>query len=55
MEVFTEDNRRLYLSTVNPEKSNWMRYLRPAAHRKGRNVAAVVKNTDKVQAKIPIL
>jgi hypothetical protein len=31
------------VSTVNPEKSNWLRYLRPAPSRKMRNVAAVVK------------
>lgn len=47
-QVFTEDGRRLYLSTANPEKSNWLRYLRPAPHRKARNVAAVVKNTDRL-------
>ena len=35
--------RRLYVSTVNPEKSNWLRYMRPAQNRKARNVAAVVK------------
>lgn len=38
----------MYLSTVNPEKSNWLRYLKPAANRKARNVAAIVKNTDQV-------
>ena len=45
-QVFTEDNRRLYLSTVNPEKSNWLRYLRPAQHRAARNVASVVRKVD---------
>ncbi len=43
-QVFAEDGRRLYVSTVNPEKSNWVRYLRPAPSRKQRNVAAVVKD-----------
>ena len=47
-QVFTEDNRRLYLSTVNPEKSNWLRYLRPAPQRRARNVAAVVRQTDRL-------
>ena len=35
--------RRLYVSTVNPEKSNWLRYMRPAPNRRARNVAAVVE------------
>ena len=34
---------RLYVSTVNPEKSNWLRYMRPAPNRRARNVAAVVE------------
>ena len=42
-QVFTDDHRKLYFSTVNPEKSNWLRYLRPATNRKQRNVAAIVK------------
>ena len=37
-------DKRLYVSTVNPEKSNWLRYLRPAPSRKARNVAAVVRD-----------
>ena len=43
-QIFTGDNRRLYVSTVNPEKSNWLRYLRPAPCRKMRNLAAVVRD-----------
>lgn len=43
-QVFSEDGRRLYVSTVNPEKSNWLRYLRPAPQRRARNVAAVVRD-----------
>ena len=35
--------RRLYISTVNPEKSNWLRYMRPAPNRRARNVAAFVE------------
>lgn len=42
-QVFATDDRRLYVSTVNPEKSNWLRYLRPAPNRKARNLAAVVR------------
>ena len=34
---------RLYVSTVNPEKSNWLRYVRPAPNRRARNVAAIVE------------
>ncbi len=48
VQVFTEDNRRLYLSTVNPEKSNWLRYLRPAQNRRERNVAAVVRQVTPI-------
>ena len=33
-----------YVSTTNPEKSNWVRYIRPAPTRKQRNVAAVYKD-----------
>ena len=32
------------MSTVNPEQSNWLRYLRPAPNRRARNVAAVVRD-----------
>ena len=35
---------RKYISTSNPEKSNWVRYIRPAPARKQRNVAAVYKD-----------
>jgi len=42
-QIFAEDGGRHYVSTVNAEKSNWMRYLRPAEERGERNLAAVVK------------
>ena len=41
-QVFIPDGKRRFLSTVNPEKSNWLRYLRPAPTRKKRNLAAIV-------------
>ena len=34
------------MSTTNPEKSNWVRYIRPAPSRKERNVATVYKDDD---------
>jgi hypothetical protein len=40
----TEEGGRTYVSTANPEKSNWLRYLRPAPVRRQRNVGAVVKD-----------
>ena len=42
-EVGQRCRRRLYVSTVNPEKSNWLRYMRPAPNRRARNVAAIVE------------
>ena len=38
------DGTKKYVSTTNPEKSNWVRYIRPAPTRKQRNVAAVYKD-----------
>lgn len=46
IQVFTSEGGRLYLSTVNPEKSNWIRYLNPANGRKQRNLAAVVTKSE---------
>ncbi|XP_068083662.1 uncharacterized protein [Anabrus simplex] len=41
-EVFT-DSERLYLSTADPSRSNWLRYLRPAPTREQRNLAPVAR------------
>ena len=41
-QIFIPEGNTLYLSTVNPEKSNWLRYLRPAPTRKKRNLAAII-------------
>ena len=35
-----------YMTTANPEKSNWFRYVRPASTRKDRNVVSVFKNGE---------
>ena len=34
------------MTTANPEKSNWFRYVRPASTRKDRNVVSVFKNGE---------
>ncbi len=36
----------MFVSTVNPEKSNWLRYLRPADSRGLKNIGAVVKENS---------
>ena len=43
VQIFGPNNRRRYVSTVNPEKSNWFRYLRPAPSRDQRNLAVVFR------------
>ncbi|TRY69509.1 hypothetical protein TCAL_09400 [Tigriopus californicus] len=45
-QINTEDNRHIYLSTVNPEKSNWIRYLRPAPSRQHRNLSTVTRDNQ---------
>ena len=45
-QILTEDGRRLYVNTTNPEKSNWLRYVRPAPSREMRNVVTVHKNNE---------
>ncbi|PSN33065.1 hypothetical protein C0J52_14152 [Blattella germanica] len=44
-EVFTE-KERLYLSTFDPDASNWLRYIRPAPAREQRNLAPVVRHGE---------
>ena len=39
-----DNGSRNYVSTTNPEKSNWVRYIRPAQTRKQRNVATIFKD-----------
>ncbi|KAF4520382.1 hypothetical protein B566_EDAN012887 [Ephemera danica] len=39
-------NERFYLSTMNSERSNWLRYVRPAPTKEQRNVAALVRGSD---------
>ena len=39
-----KDGTKKYISTTNPEKSNWVRYIRPAPTRKQRNVSSVFKD-----------
>lgn len=41
--VKNSDNSRTYISTANPEKSNWLRYLRPSPSRKERNLGVIEK------------
>ena len=42
--MITHDGSKKYISTTNPEKSNWVRYIRPAPTRKQRNVSSVFKD-----------
>ena len=39
-----EPTGKAFISTKNPEKSNWLRYLRPAPIRKEKNLCTVYKN-----------
>ena len=32
-QIFTKDSGRRFVTTANPEKSNWFRYVRPAPTR----------------------
>ena len=43
-QVIANDGSKKYISTTNPEKSNWVRYIRPAPTRKQRNVSSVFKD-----------
>ncbi|XP_015124421.1 uncharacterized protein LOC107046333 [Diachasma alloeum] len=38
------DGKSSYISTTNPLKSNWMRYMRPAETKEERNVAVITQN-----------
>ncbi|KAF7989609.1 hypothetical protein HCN44_008283 [Aphidius gifuensis] len=44
-EINTNDKIE-YLSTTNPIKSNWLRYMRPAEKKIDHNVAIVIKNNN---------
>ena len=43
-QITISNGTKKYISTSNPEKSNWVRYIRPAPTRKQRNVAVVYKD-----------
>lgn len=45
-QIGTDDNRQIYLSTINPEKSNWIRFLRPAPSRHHRNLSIVTRDNQ---------
>ncbi|XP_034935127.1 uncharacterized protein [Chelonus insularis] len=40
------DGKTCYISTTNPLKSNWIRYMRPAETREERSVAVVIQNSQ---------
>lgn len=40
------DNKISYISTTNPLKSNWIRYIRPAETKEERNVAIFNKQGE---------
>ncbi|XP_069677916.1 uncharacterized protein [Periplaneta americana] len=44
-EVFS-DKERQYLSTFDPDGSNWLRYIRPAPAREQRNLAPIVRHGE---------
>ena len=46
LQIISNNGTRKYVSTTNPEKSNWVRYIRPAPTRKQRNVAAIYKDDN---------
>lgn len=39
-----EDKSTIYLNTEDPQKSNWLRFIRPAPEKEGRNITLLVKN-----------
>jgi hypothetical protein len=39
-------SERFYLSTMNSDRSSWIRFVRPAPSKEQRNVAAIVRGTD---------
>lgn len=45
VQVFTDKDRQ-YLSTFDPDGSNWLRYVRPAPVREQRNLAPIVRHGE---------
>jgi hypothetical protein len=45
VQVFTDKDRQ-YLSTFDPDGSNWLRYVRPAPAREQRNLAPIVRHGE---------
>ena len=45
VQVFTEQDRQ-YLSTFDPDGSNWLRYVRTAPVREQRNLAPIVRHGE---------
>lgn len=39
-----EDKNAIYLNTEDPQKSNWLRYMRPAPEKERRNITLLVKD-----------
>ncbi|KAK7789664.1 hypothetical protein R5R35_003072 [Gryllus longicercus] len=44
-EVFSDKDRR-YISTMDPNTSNWLRYVRPAPARERRNMVPIARNGE---------
>ena len=41
-----DNGKTTYISTTNPLKSNWIRYIRPAETKEERNVAIITKQGE---------
>lgn len=39
-----EDKSPVYLNTEDPQKSNWLRFMRPAPEKESRNITLSVQN-----------
>jgi hypothetical protein len=39
-------NERYYLSTIDNDHANWLRFIRPAPNKEQRNVAALVRGNE---------